>query len=991
MARRFPRALGAVKRHVRRAWRRPRRAACRALRGAPPTAASPGEPPAPGRPRDRAAYECDLRFSRAGPNSPSVTSARRGGQPHGPRRPPARPRLASPPPPPPPRRRRRARPAPGDLLVTFTARAPAAADLAARAVGADVVYRGVRAPIAVLRVADPAAALPRLRALPGVRDARPEARVRAACDPGVPCGSANRPLPAGDWQAGFTPAGASLYGWQWYHHVDYAWLAWAASADRGASVAVAVLDTGVSPVSSLARLDLAAGANFIDPSAPPLDDNGHGTQMASLIAGSGSLWGVAPGARVVPVKVLDHDRVGSEAALIDGLLHAAATDGVAVVSMSLTFPPDYRPSPALADAVAEVDRAGITMVAAAGNDGVDQVGYPAHFPQVIAVGAARLARADDGALGVVTAEYSNRGHALDVVAPGGDLGRDEDQDGHPDGILVEGPPTAAAPSGLFLTAGTSPATAQVAGAVALLRDAGVPAADVRDHLQATAQRLAGAEESPDWGHGLVHVGAAMPGATAWYGGAPADRGAVFANAQVVFERVGPAERAVAVVEIADRDAAPCAACEVRLQFGGDVLGSAVAYTDAAGVVAVAAPDLPDGAEGLVAVTVDAVVLPGDWRPLRPDAATRIDRGSYELLATLGTGLVSSAIILDYGADAWAGSPYVDPARLVDSYVVRAFGPTHQAPTVVGLLPGYLAAHDLAKKAVILETQGTGLVSSALVFDQALFALARQRTWGQEPLFVMQPPVGSGLVSSAIIWDEQRLAAEDFVADGERALLVGAFGGALAGSAVVRNRALFSEALFVGSSAAGWSPDPDAPAGLAATLRLVDFGEAGVTELGGSWPALDALYGGAAAPPADAALMAGYSPLSVAPDRSGGVARPVPLRGGEQLAFAGTCAGPDGLGAVNACGGCGATPVETCDGRDDDCDGLVDEGLDCVPPAEPAPTEPTGWSTSSATLDARVDGGGGCAGGPAPDLALALLALALLALTISLARRPAPRP
>ena len=860
---------------------------------------------------------------------------------------------------------------PREVLVTFAPGTPDAVRAAVAAPsGAELAYVSRYADVAVFRFppgADPD--LSSLRAHPAVRDARPHVVARATCVSGV-CGSADRPLVTGDWQTGFQPAAAQLYPYQWYHHQQYDWIAWDRSSCRGASVKVAVLDTGVTPVSSLplARVDVASDANFVTPGADARDDNGHGTQMASLIAASGALWGVAPEATIVAVKVLDADRVGTEAALIDGLLYAASVDGVRVISMSLTFPPGYRPSPALADAIEAVAAKGIVMVAAAGNDGVDQVGFPASFPQVIAVGAVRLARAADGTVGVAAADYSNRGNAVDVVAGGGDRARDDDDDGVPDGVLVESLPSADAPSGLYLTAGTSPAAALVAGAVALLLDAGVPAGEVRDRLQATAQRVTPVEHSAVWGYGLIHVGAAMPDATAWY--TPTEPAPVYANPQVVFEATPDGTRAIAVVEVSDADGAPCVGCEVRLQFGGEVLGSAAAFTDAAGVVAVPSPNLPPGADGLVSVAVAAVVHPGDWRPAAPQGAARVDRGSFELLSTLGTGLISSALVLDYGDDAWDDSPYVDAAHLLDSYVVRSFGVSHLSPTAVGMLPGFYASRGLATRTLLLQTEGTGLISSAIIFDRALFNAARRATWGQDPLYVMLPTTGTGLISSAIIWDQQLVSYDHFVTDGDRGVLFGLYGGDRGGAVVVRDRAIFSEALGVGSVAAAGSPQappPDAAPGAADTLYVADFSEDTVTALGGSWAAVRDLYAGA--PDAAAtALMLLDAPMLVMPDLSDGQLRTAPPSFGDRASFPMSCAGPGELGVVNACGGCGVDPPEVCDGVDNDCDGVIDEGFatSCASP-----------EVGAVVIDAdvSVSGGSACAsGGGGSELAGTLLLL-----------------
>src|SRR2546427_8882372 len=77
------------------------------------------------------------------------------------------------------------------------------------------------------------------------------------------------------------------------------------------SVRVAVLATGVS---SLRGMNVIEGKNFTDD--PPDDKNGHGTQVASLIAA------IAPNAEILPVKVLSDEGIGSPATMLQGIDYA---------------------------------------------------------------------------------------------------------------------------------------------------------------------------------------------------------------------------------------------------------------------------------------------------------------------------------------------------------------------------------------------------------------------------------------------------------------------------------------------------------------------------------------------------------------------------------------------------------------------------------------------------------------------------------------------
>src|SRR5260370_22863225 len=191
---------------------------------------------------------------------------------------------------------------------------------------------------------------------------------------------------------------------------------------------VAVVDSGVAyedyrcyrqaPVFS--TTDFAAGWDFVNNAAHPNDDNGHGTAMASIIAGSGSFSseaipfvGAAVGAMILPVKVLDSGTQGTEFWLAEGIRFAvnARAD---VINLSLDFARNYVPGASIGAALAQARAVGVVVVAASGNTGDGRVLYPAAFPDVISVGAVRL----DATTEYAVTWYSNTGEALDLVAPG---------------------------------------------------------------------------------------------------------------------------------------------------------------------------------------------------------------------------------------------------------------------------------------------------------------------------------------------------------------------------------------------------------------------------------------------------------------------------------------------------------------------------------------------------------------------------------------------
>lgn len=175
---------------------------------------------------------------------------------------------------------------------------------------------------------------------------------------------------------------------------------------NGSGVRVYVIDTGVAPHSEFgARRE--TGASAFDDGVT--DCNGHGTHVAGTIAGSSV--GVAPGATVVPVRVLDCSGAGSAGSTIAGLQWAyddALSRGVrGIINLSLGGP--Y--SASLNDAVNTAVNRGMTVVVAAGNQGTNACNTsPASAALAITVAATA---SDDS-----RASFSNFGSCVDIHAPG---------------------------------------------------------------------------------------------------------------------------------------------------------------------------------------------------------------------------------------------------------------------------------------------------------------------------------------------------------------------------------------------------------------------------------------------------------------------------------------------------------------------------------------------------------------------------------------------
>ncbi len=182
--------------------------------------------------------------------------------------------------------------------------------------------------------------------------------------------------------------------------------AWATTMGQG--VKVGIIDTGIDYTHPDLKANYAGGYNAIDTAKPPLDDNGHGTHVAGIIAavsdGAGVV-GVAPKASLYAVKVLSAQGSGAYSAIVDGI-QWAVSNNMDVVNMSLGSPSG---STAIQKAVEAAYKAGVTLVVAAGNDS-GPVNYPAKYPQAIAVAASDSADK--------IASFSSRGAEIAVIAPG---------------------------------------------------------------------------------------------------------------------------------------------------------------------------------------------------------------------------------------------------------------------------------------------------------------------------------------------------------------------------------------------------------------------------------------------------------------------------------------------------------------------------------------------------------------------------------------------
>jgi membrane-anchored mycosin MYCP len=302
------------------------------------------------------------------------------------------------------------------------------------------------------------------------------ARARAAqCDQVPQAGPVNRKLPYED----------QLYD-----------LPRLASLATGAGVRVAVVDSGVDARHPQLKGRVAAGRDLLHDGPDGRQDCiGHGTAVASIIAAAQQdgvpFHGLAPEATIVPVRITEKETIdgkevgpdGSPAEFADAIAWAARRSGgnARVINLSVVMTQD---NAAVRQAVKEAVKAGVVVVAAAGNNGKpgdpNSTPYPAAYPGVIGVGAV------DG--NGVRASFSQHGSYVDITAAGTGI-------------------TAATPgSGHGGFEGTSFATPFVAATAALIlqREPRLTPAQVQGRLVATADPAPGGGRSDEYGYGLLN-------------------------------------------------------------------------------------------------------------------------------------------------------------------------------------------------------------------------------------------------------------------------------------------------------------------------------------------------------------------------------------------------------------------------------------------------------------------------------------------------------
>ena len=273
--------------------------------------------------------------------------------------------------------------------------------------------------------------------------------------------------------------------------------AWAGTDDvpalSGRGVSVAVIDSGIDTTHYALRGRVVATKDFTG--GDGIDRFGHGTHVAGIIGGQRfaapdgkDYRGIAPGVQLVNLRVLDETGAGSVADVVEAIDWAVANREkykIRVINLSLGAPvlQSYRDDP-MCEAVERAVRAGIVVVAAAGNYGKSAAGQtvlgsivsPGNSPYALTVGAVDThgtpQRSDD-----TVASYSSRGPTAydllikpDIAAPGSHIASAEAANAYLPKTYPERHVTGSGPNAVFQLSGTSMAAAVVSGAASLLFD-----------------------------------------------------------------------------------------------------------------------------------------------------------------------------------------------------------------------------------------------------------------------------------------------------------------------------------------------------------------------------------------------------------------------------------------------------------------------------------------------------------------------------------------
>lgn len=522
----------------------------------------------------------------------------------------------------------------GRLVVLW--RTPHQSALGFSAAARELHGSNQRRSVVVARAGQSRALAAQLRADPDVLAVVPDAVVTAD---GWPSAAPNDPYYAGN------QADLGVMG------VPSAW----GTTTGSSSVIVAVLDTGM----YVAHVDLD-GINVVSPrneimdTTDVADGHGHGTHVIGEIAAETDngvgVAGIAPGVSIMPIKVLSDSGSGWFSDILDGI-DWARTHGATVISMSLGGQLDPSTVASYQPVVDAAYAAGITIVAAAGNNGNGTVSYPGAFNHVLSIAATD--NADERAW------FSNANATVDLAAPGVGI-----MSTYKDGGYVS-------------MSGTSMSTPHVAAVAALVRSAH-PAESVdqvEQALRSTAVDLGSAGRDDIFGSGRVNAAAAV----AWTPGSTPPAPTPTPSAiTVVTPTSGSTMTASTGISVAwTESGGPFATRSIQRQRAAATNGACGGFADSGPATAVAGSPVSQAAptgycyRWIVAATTPGVTLTSTSGSVLVDAAAPTTIATVTGPAGLGgwktgvstvtlTSWAKSGSSLAYRLDGMSSTAYVGP-------------------------------------------------------------------------------------------------------------------------------------------------------------------------------------------------------------------------------------------------------------------------------------------------------------------------------------------
>ena len=419
------------------------------------------------------------------------------------------------------------------------------------------------------------------------------------------------------------------YNLQWHYEQIQLPAAWDITTGSN-SVRTAVLDTGSAPSSDLTPRTVQGVDMISDPSIAG-DGNGvdddptdvgdgtgpqpssfHGAHVAGTIGAASNngrgVAGVTWAGQIFHVRVLGIGG-GSSFDIANGVLYAAGLPNSSnrlpssradIINMSLGGPGFNQ---TFQNAVTDAFNAGVTVIAAAGNENSSTPSFPAAYDGVISVAAVDYNRQ--------RAPYSNFHASVDIAAPGGDVSVDRNGDGYADGVLSTKPDDSVSPTNFesfSFYQGTSMAAPHVAGVAGLILavNPGLSPSGVENALRSTATDLGAPGRDDQYGSGLVNAFSAVQSAQGGGGTTPilsVNTGNVLIETVMGTQQVGVANVGGGSLQITNVVAATMS--------GGDWLAAQRVITGQAGTTDTSAVEITANGSGLAdgnytgTVTVDS--------------------------------------------------------------------------------------------------------------------------------------------------------------------------------------------------------------------------------------------------------------------------------------------------------------------------------------------------------------------------------------------------